>query len=245
MFSSPPISDFQDFRGFKFEVRRHEEPGPSSRGSWSYAQLDARQRELVESSPDELHLLLSEVAPVITLGRRAEPQKELLFPIPTLQQAGTEVYPCDRGGLATWHGPGQWVLFAVGRLETLTGDPRGVRKAVHALLQVAYDTSREEGGSRLSQELELISDGPRTGVWAGSGKLASVGVAVHRGFLLHGLSLNVSRHPRSFHGLRPCGLDGVFPAFLFEGSGMDPRSFERVGKTLLKRAAEAFNRLRP
>src|SRR5690242_283423 len=116
------------------EIRRHEPPARP----WTYALLDARQREIAArvSAGGPGALLLSEVAPVITVGRRTpagdvsglgsrDSGARVAF--------GSEVYPVDRGGLATWHGPGQWVLFAVDRLERWVGDPRGVRKMVCAL----------------------------------------------------------------------------------------------------------------
>jgi lipoate-protein ligase B len=70
-----------------------------------------------------------------------------------------------------------------------------------------------------------------------------VGVAIHRGILLHGLSLNVHRHRLSFLGLRPCGLDGVLPGFL-PCANEEPSThrFESIGDSLVHFARQRFTR---
>jgi lipoate-protein ligase B len=151
------------------------------------------------------------------------------------RERGIELLAVDRGGLATWHGPGQWVAFAVDRLDRLTGDSRGVRRAVEGLLDAAAGVAR-----RYAPGVELRW-GAETGLWLpGRGKLASVGVHVERGVLLHGLSLNVQRSPGSFLGLRACGLDAQ-PAFLAGDAGVGcsdgggdggGTTFEKVGAEL-------------
>ena len=84
----------------------------------------------------------------------------------------------------------------------MTGDRRGVRRAVQGLL----DTARAIGERYRGKSVHL-REGPATGVWTDQGKLASVGVQVCRGVLLHGLAINIFRTPQSFYGLKPCGLD--------------------------------------
>lgn len=208
------------------EIRRHSEATP-----WTYGLLDSRQREIAtqikQGGPGAL--LLSEVAPVITVGRRAAPT-DLLIPRELLARAGVEVLPTDRGGLATWHGPGQWVLFAVDSLERLTGDRRGVRKAVDALLCVALEV-----GKSFDPSAEIRS-GAETGVWTKRGKFAALGVHIDQGVLLHGLSVNGFKTQTSFMGLRPCGLD--LPVdYLIEGK---PGLFDDLGKKILAQAQRVF-----
>lgn len=193
--------------------------------------LDARQREVAlrvkQGGPGAL--LLSEVAPVITVGRRAAPT-DLLLPKELLTRAGVEVLPTDRGGLATWHGPGQWVLFAVDSLERLTGDRRGVRKAVDGLLSVALEVGKTYDSSA------EIRSGAEMGVWTKRGKFAALGVHIDQGVLLHGLSINGFKTQTSFMGLRPCGLD--LPVdYLIEGR---PELFEEFGKKILEKAQSVF-----
>lgn len=178
-------------------------------------------------------MLLSELSPVITLGRRA-PRTDLLLSEEELARQGVEILSTDRGGFATYHGPGQWVLFPVDRLERLTGDSRGVRAVVRALLEIAQATAARFGVQA------RIEEGARLGVWTARGKLASVGIRIEDGVLLHGLSLNVLRTPQSFRGLRPCGLDAAVDFLAESGANADETYFPRVGEALVEIARNRF-----
>jgi lipoate-protein ligase B len=208
------------------ERRRHARPEPDA---WTYEMLDRRQREIahaIANGGGEGRLLLSEVAPVVTLGRRT-PDEDISREL--LEARGIPVYPTDRGGLGTYHGPGQWVLFAVERLERLTGDPRGVRKAVCALLEVAREVAL--GYDRRAE----IREGAELGVWGANGKCAALGIHVQGGVVLHGISVNGFRTSESFVGLRPCGLDAPVQFLLEDESG-----FERLGDELEAAAQRVF-----
>lgn len=217
-----------DFPGSQVpvEVRRNVSEAP-----WTYALLDRRQREIArgvrEAGGRGGRLLLSEVAPVITMGRRTAPG-DLLISRELLARQGVEVHATDRGGLATFHGPGQWVLFAVDGLEALTGDRRGVRKAVTALLEIALEVGATYDPSA------HVREGPEMGVWTKRGKFAAVGVHIEEGVLLHGLAVNGFRTVQSFVGLRPCGLDAPVD-FLLEGRD-GAAGFEELGRRLAKAA---------
>ena len=226
----PPVSHFEIL------IRRHLS-SPSG-CIWDYSALDRHQRKLASTPSARPTLILSETASVITLGRRANVALEIMESEKSLLRSGTTLQQTDRGGLATWHGPGQWVLFPVAHLEWLTGDPRGVRRAVETLLKVAQQTAENLINREQRHQIQTILEGPRAGVWLGPTKLASVGVAVQQGVLLHGLSLNIQRHPLSFRGLRPCGLDGVLPGFLSPAPyGSDEPFFIEAGAELLRVAS--------
>lgn len=198
----------------------------------SYAELDTRQREIAAQArlgaPGRL--LLTEVRPVITRGRRAPQTTPLLLPAAQLSSQGIEVYPTDRGGFDTYHGPGQWVVFPVDRLEALSGDSRGVRKTVQALLDAALEVGR------IYDSTVEIREGSETGVWTSRGKFAAVGICVDQGVVLHGMAVNAYRTPTSFVGLKPCGLDAPVD-FLLEGSGRPgalPEEFELLGERIIQ-----------
>jgi lipoate-protein ligase B len=197
--------------------------------------LDQRQREisrdLLTGARDSGALLISEVEPVVTVGRRT-PASDLLLDSPALRARGIALERVDRGGLATYHGPGQWVLFPVERLERLTGDPRGVRKAVDGLLEAALEVCLEY---EPSAEIRL---GAETGVWSSRGKLAAVGVHVEKGVLLHGLCVNGFRTTESFTGIRPCGLEPSVD-FLLEKPGERP--FATLGERLVSAVVRVFS----
>ena len=210
-------------------VHRHTVASP-----WTYALLDAYQRlvatDVRAGRPGKL--ILSEVSPVITLGRRPCTE-DLTLGAENLRALGIDTYASDRGGRATYHGPGQWVLFAVESLEVLTGDRRGVRKAVEALLEIARSVAKEYDSSA------EIYEGTETGVWVtrGSGiaKVASVGVHIEQGVLLHGVAVNGYRTSTSFQGLKPCGLERPV-AFLLE----DSAEFSRLGDKIIREACSVF-----
>lgn len=218
----------------RIQIRRHTAASP-----WTYGDLDAAQRRLGEAllSADgavQGCVFVSELAPVITLGRR-ECREDVLLPPEMLATRGISLYPTDRGGRATYHGPGQWVVFVVDRLERLTGDRRGVRRAVEGLLELALELGREALGPSVE-----IREGAETGVWTPRGKLASVGVHIQKGVLLHGLAINGYRTPESFFGLRPCGLDAR-PDFLFDsGVGGAEARFAALPDAILRGIRSRF-----
>ncbi len=187
--------------GLISEVRRHSAGSP-----WTYFDLDRRQKEvrmeIARGGPGRL--ILSELPPTITLGMR-ETREDLLAPESELRERGISLVVASRGGRATYHGPGQWVVFPVDSLERMTGDRRGVRKLVDALLEIA----RELCAERFPRA--EIRSGKEAGVWTESGpagaKLVALGVRIEDGVVQHGLAVNVQRTPESFVGLRPCGLE--------------------------------------
>lgn len=201
------------------EIRRHSTQLP-----WTYSALDQRQREIADQvrAGHAGTLLVSEVAPIVTRGRRT-PESDVAEDH-LASRFGIPVYSTDRGGFATYHGPGQWVLFPVDRLERLTGDRLGVKKTVEALLEIACQVGR------LYEPKVTIRKGNELGVWTPRGKFAAVGVHVSQGVLLHGLSVNGFRTPTSFVGLRPCGLDSPVDFLLPEASDLE---FEKLKDSLI------------
>lgn len=216
----------------ELEIRRH-----SNRRPWTYAALDRRQREiaaeLVQNPGSRGVILLSELAPVITCGRRT-PSSDLLLTLDQYRSLGVEIYSTDRGGMATYHGPGQWVVFVVDTLENLTGDTRGVRTVVEGLLGAALKLSKERYPE------SYIGQGTQTGVWAGPGlgKVASVGIHIEGRVVLHGLSFNVFDTPTSFMGLRPCGMS---PDVAYFSHKADQELFLSSGLVLVRNLQEILD----
>lgn len=147
-------------------------------------------------------LIFAEVKPTVTLGRRANESQDLLEGKEGLNARGVDVVPVSRGGLATYHGPGQWVLFPCERLELLSGSVRGVSRLVHSLLGISQEAFKSFG---VDAE---VRTGCELGLWdrKTGGKLAQVGVRIDQGIVRHGLSVNIYSTPESFQGIIPCGL---------------------------------------
>lgn len=141
-------------------------------------------------SPDRLVLL--EHPPVVTIGRSGS-TKELRISEETLRRKGASVFHVDRGGMATFHGPGQLVAYPI--LKLLEKD---LHLYLHNLLAVVATLLSEYG---LKPEIGVR--GP--GVWVGGAKIASVGIAVRKWVTYHGIALNVNTRISWFSAIDPCG----------------------------------------
>ena len=160
-------------------------------GLIGYREAHDLQLKLVElrskgSVPDTL--LLLEHDHVITLGRRLRSMDLRLPNIP--------VYKVERGGEATYHGPGQLVGYTIIDLEELG---ISVWDYVWRIEEVLIRTIKEFGlnGYRVEKY---------PGVWVNGRKIASIGLALSHWITYHGFALNVNPDLRYFKLIRPCGL---------------------------------------
>jgi lipoate-protein ligase B len=151
--------------------------------------LDA-QRELAERrARDEVPdvLILVEHESVITLGRKTSPEN--------FKHQNVPVFQIERGGDATYHGPGQLVGYPIVKLQD-----HDVRRHVQTIERALVSMSKSFG-----IQAETVEAHP--GVWVGGRKLASIGVAVTNWVAYHGFALNVNTDLSYFDLIRPCGLD--------------------------------------
>ncbi len=114
--------------------------------------------------------------------------------------SGLPVIAVERGGKATYHGPGQQVGYPIVDL-----DPRGrdVRRFVRDVEAIVSDTVAPLG-------IAAGHVSGRPGVWVdGSRKIASVGIAVDHWVTFHGFALNVDPDLAAFERFHPCGFDGT------------------------------------
>jgi len=146
--------------------------------------VDLRRRDAI---PDTL--ILVEHPHTITLGRRGRPEDVLVDDLP--------VFAVERGGEATYHGPGQLVAYPILKLR----DRLDVRRLVTDLEEVLIRASGDFG-------LAATRNPEERGVWVGPRKLASIGLAVHENVAYHGLAHNVNTDLSYFLKLRPCGGSG-------------------------------------
>lgn len=164
-------------------------------GGFTYRDLDRLQRERAEVSrkTGQSFFLIAEVAPVVTLGRR-----ESMDLYSKWDQPEIELLKISRGGLATYHGPGLWVVFWIRPVDAMTG----VKPVVKTLLELASGVASDFGVSARVDLEDCV------GLWSESGgKLASVGISVEDHVVQHGLCLNVVKtEPYGFDGINACGL---------------------------------------
>jgi len=174
-------------------------------------------------------LLFAELPSTITLGAR---QLHSGSPrVDAIRSREVSVVSGERGGNETWHGPGQWVGFVLAPLLEFTGDSKGVRRAVHLILESVLPVAK------LYLPESRIEEGSRLGIWSDAGKLCSVGIKVRDGYTSSGFALNCIPHPDAFAGLDPCGIEGARPDFLFRDLGDGVRralEFEKIPELLLE-----------
>ena len=141
-------------------------------------------------------LLLLEHPHTYTRGRLS-PEADLLLEAPTLAERGITVVETDRGGLITYHGPGQLVAYPIIRLRGRGGPHWYVR----TLEQVIIHTLAEFG-------LPATTVAGLTGVWTADGrrKIAAIGVKIAGGVAYHGFAINVDPELTMFDGIVPCGI---------------------------------------
>jgi|SRR5208283_1323750 len=144
------------------------------------------------------HLLFVEHPHVVTMGRNAKEQQVLASPH-ILERAGIQFVETDRGGGATYHGPGQVVGYPILDLREWRRDVRAYFRAIEQLLIDALGTLGVEATGNPEPGYE--------GVWVDGAKLAAIGIHISRWITSHGFALNVDTDLRYFQYIVPCGLN--------------------------------------
>lgn len=143
-------------------------------------------------------LIMVEHEPVLTMGRRSVLEDIRVSP-EFLKTKGIAVHKIERGGLVTYHGPGQLVVYPLFNLRKLR---IGVSEMVEKLETVILETLSDYGIAG-EQKSEF------RGVWIGNEKIASIGLAVRKGVTYHGLALNYAPDLSHFDLITPCGIPDV------------------------------------
>lgn len=173
-----------DYRDALERMRRH-----------TRARIDARvgARAGDTSGPAgaaEDAIWLTEHAPVFTLGRSARTEH--------LHAPGDiPVVATERGGEATYHGPGQIVAYL---MLDLPRRRLGIRRLVAAIEQALIDCLDGYGVAAHRRP-----GAPGIYVRDGQEKIASIGLKVSSGFSYHGLALNADMDLEPFTRIDPCG----------------------------------------
>jgi lipoate-protein ligase B len=189
----------------------------SYQDTWVLQKDLVRQRTKGEVGVDTL--ILVEHDHVITLGRKTTPEN--------LKPQDIPVFQVERGGDATYHGPGQLVGYPIVRLAT-----PNVQRFVRDLEEVLIQSTRSFG-------VESVRVEGHPGVWVGGRKVASIGVAVTNWVSYHGFALNVNTDLTYFSLIKPCGLDPEKITSMKQVLGREV-SFEQVKAEVVQRFAEVF-----
>ncbi len=174
-------------------------------------------------------LLLLQHPPVITVGR-AGGREDVLASESRLERTGVRLCETDRGGRATYHGPGQLVIYPILKLDE--GDLYAYLQRLEAVTIRMLRTYGIRGG-RLEGH---------PGVWVEGEKIAAIGLAVQDGVTRHGLALNVAPNMAHFDLLIPCGLPDRGVTSMERALGTAP-DHQEVTVRLLQAFGEVFPRL--
>ncbi len=181
----PEPAEVKSTSGPSFEVRDLGRRGFEETYRLQQDLLQARLREEVGDL-----LLLVEHDAVVTRGRRSAEGDTAGVPFP--------VVTIERGGEATFHGPGQLVAYPIFKMVEGQRDLHAYLRwlegiVIRSLAAVGVEGRREEGF---------------TGVWIGPQKVCSIGVAVRGWVTWHGLAVNVTTDLDAYRSFSPCGLRG-------------------------------------
>lgn len=170
----------------------------SKLGTVPYAQAwelqeSLRDRRIAGEIPDRLILL--EHPPVITLGKR-ECDDDIVSPADVVRSAGIEVVKTNRGGRATYHGPGQIVGYFICSLDSMG---IGIREFVRSVEEICMRALGDFG-------VAARRDPDHPGLWVGRNKIVAIGMNVSHGVTQHGFAMNVSCDLNAYRHIIACGI---------------------------------------
>jgi lipoyl(octanoyl) transferase len=196
-------------------------------GRMAFTDALAIQEELVakkradQSSADEL--LLLEHDPVYTIGRT--PDQSSLRGAAHLAHP---LFPINRGGQATYHGPGQLMGYPIIDLRNCGQD---LHRYLRWLEELLVETLGAAGIAAMTRP-------GLTGVWVENRKIASIGVGVRHWITMHGFALNVCGDLSPFDQIVPCGISNVAMTSIEKETNRQDSVMEvasQVGEVALRR----------
>lgn len=202
-------------------------------GRMAYQQGLHLQKQLIDRHRDpgvqeskRNSLVIVEHHPVYTIGIRTAPypQEE----ISRLEALGAEFHKTNRGGLITFHGPGQLVCYPILNLRDFDCT---VKKYVCLLEKTVIRVCRD-----LGIEARTTED---TGIWVNNQKICALGIHASR-FTSHGLALNCNTDLAWFSNIVPCGLVGKGVTSLSKELGREV-DIKQAVPHLLRAFSHTFN----
>jgi lipoyl(octanoyl) transferase len=167
-------------------------------GRMNFADALALQEEIVAQKREDRgaadELLLLEHEPVYTIGKTPD-QSSLVNPA----ALPFPLFTINRGGQATYHGPGQLMGYPIVDLRRCGQD---LHRYLRWLEEVLIKTLA-------IFEIRAKTRPALTGVWVEQRKIASIGVGVRHWITMHGFALNVCGDLTPFDHIVPCGIANV------------------------------------
>jgi len=198
-------------------------------GRIEYSEALALQNRLVEQRlAGEIgdRVLFLEHDPVYTIGRtRDRSSLGAKLPHPVVE--------INRGGQATFHGPGQLVGYFILDLNFYGKDLHVFLRAIEeVLIQFLCD-----------QGLDAGRRDSLTGVWIENRKMASIGIGVKKWISMHGFGLNVAADLSGYEAITPCGISGVSMTSVVNETSQKNWTPETVADALKPYVTAEFARL--
>lgn len=156
--------------------------------------------ESVETHETEETIVFCTHTPVVTTGRGTKAGDVFGWQGSTIE--------VSRGGRATYHGPSQLVVYPILdlRLEHAGFRSRDLNSYLRFLENVILKSLASVGVESEVRTVKTEDGLSQTGVWVGSYKIASIGVAVRKWISYHGISINLDKDASAFGGINPCGF---------------------------------------
>jgi lipoyl(octanoyl) transferase len=177
-------------------------------GQMNFEEALALQEELVAQKRENRNaadeLLLLEHEPVYTIGRT--PDQSSLVDAARLPH---RLFTINRGGQATYHGPGQLIGYPIIDLRRCGQDLHRYLRWLENLLVKTLAI----------YEISAKTRPGLTGVWIEDRKIASIGVGVRHWITMHGFALNVCGDLTPFDRIVPCGIQNVTMTSIEKESG--------------------------
>ena len=158
-------------------------------------QIDLLKKRIDDKINDTV--IICEHFPVVTFGRIYDEKaikKDSFFKEEQIPFVFT-----GRGGYNTYHSPGQIVMYPIVKLEN---EKKDVSKYIDLLEKTVSNSLNKFG-------LLTNRDKDRRGVWAGSRKIAFIGVAFKKWTTYHGIAINVNNNITPFGWMAPCGENDI------------------------------------
>jgi len=202
-------------------------------GRIGFADALARQEETLQrkralaKAPDEL--LLLEHDPVYTIGRTSDQSS-----LRGAQHLPYPLFEINRGGQATYHGPGQLVGYFLLDLRRHGQDLHRYLRWIENLL-IEFIARHQ---------IQATTRPGLTGVWVEDRKIASIGVGVRHWITMHGFALNLDGDLSPFDQITACGIANVKMTSLARETGIK-FAVEAVGREMAALAIKSLDKLRP
>lgn len=160
--------------------------------------VEKRQKDLIKDT-----IIFCSHPSVVTLGRSSKPED--------LAGWKGDIIETNRGGRATYHGPGQIIIYPIIKIKNnpnIDFRNQDVRAYLEFLENLVIQVLAEVGLKASAVSSTPLEPGQlNRGVWVNNYKVASIGIAVKKWVTMHGVALNLQEDPLAFNGIFACGFN--------------------------------------